>query len=287
MNPVNRFLPLVESIAQLMKDGESLSLGGLPPVERPDRIPDLYRALIFPPHPDDEALSGTLVERVADEMGADISCVPITFGSDKNRQFERLRELQSSCDFLGMGMIMVDAFGFEKVTCHTRETQEILWNKMVKIIVEILTRVNPSIIFIPHDKDKHSTHIGVHYLIIDALTLMPASFECLVVETEYWGDLENPNVMVELSVKSVANLVAATSFHAGEVKRNPYHIRLPMLLADNVRRAEIVLGPGKPAPNFSFAALYRIRKWSQGGLNRYFEGGRIVPASENIRSLFK
>ena len=36
-------------------------------------------------------------------------------------------------------------------------------------------------------------------------------------------------------------------------------------MMDNVRRgAELVGGQGGAAPDFAFAALYRLRKWSQG-----------------------
>ena len=41
-----------------------------------------------------------------------------------------------------------------------------------------------------------------------------------------------------------------------EVRRNPYHLRMPAWMMDNVRRgAELVGGQGSPAPDFCFCDL--------------------------------
>lgn len=77
---------------------------------------------------------------------------------------------------------------------------------------------------------------------------MPGEFSCHTVETEFWSTTRNPNVMVQLDCEHVATLVAALACHAGEVQRNPYHLRLPATLMDNVRRgAEVVGGQGQAA----------------------------------------
>ncbi|MCU0784602.1 MAG: hypothetical protein MUF81_11290 [Verrucomicrobia bacterium] len=58
-------------------------------------------------------------------------------------------------------------------------------------------------------------------------------------------------------------------------------------MMDNVRRgAEFVGGQGGAAPDFQFAALYRLRKWSQGRLMKFYEGGRQLPAGVNVGTLF-
>ena len=91
-----------------------------------------------------------------------------------------------------------------------------------------------------------------------------------------------PNLMVESTVEDVADLVAATSFHAGEVQRNPYHLRLPAWMQDNVRRgSEIVGGQGGTAPSFTFATLYGVRRWSRGRLHPAYPGGRLLPVTED------
>jgi N-acetylglucosamine malate deacetylase 1 len=111
---------------------------------------------------------------------------------------------------------------------------------------------------------------------------LPKNFECLIVETEFWGQMASPNLMVESSVADVADLLAALSFHVGEVRRNPYHLRLPAWLQDNVRRgAELVGGQGGAAPDFNFATLYRLRRWKNGRAENIFPGGRQISIVEN------
>ena len=71
-------------------------------------------------------------------------------------------------------------------------------------------------------------------------------------------------------------MIAATTFHVGEVKRSPYHLVLPAWMMDNVRRGcELVGGQGGAAPQFTFAALYWLRKWRQDVAS----GERIISAS--------
>jgi hypothetical protein len=117
---------------------------------------------------------------------------------------------------------------------------------------------------------------------MDALARQSADFACQVIETEYWAAMSTPNLMVESSVDDVADLVAATAFHAGEVERNPYHLGLPAWMQDNVRRGgEIVGGQGGAAPDFTFATLYRARRWQGGKLQPAWEGGRVLTAKED------
>ncbi len=79
--------------------------------------------------------------------------------------------------------------------------------------------------------------------------------------------MPSPNLMVELSVEDVTRMITALSFHVGEVQRNPYHLLVPPWMQDNVRRGgELVGGQGGAAPDFSFATLYRVRRWASGEL---------------------
>jgi hypothetical protein len=93
--------------------------------------------------------------------------------------------------------------------------------------------------------------------------------------------------MVESSVDDVADLVAGLSLHAGEVRRNPYHLRLPAWLQDNVRRgAELVGGEGSAAPDWPFATLYRLRHWKNGHLEDFSTGGKQISAGQNPGDIF-
>ena len=87
--------------------------------------------------------------------------------------------------------------------------------------------------------------------------------------------------------RSLGDLITALTFHAGEVRRNPYHLSLPAWMADNVRRgAELVCGQGGSAPDFTYATLYRLRRWANGKLERAREGGKNLSAKESPADLF-
>ena len=177
--------------------------------------------------------------------------------------------------------------GLEKINPKTREQDPKHWAACVKVIKDIIEKHQPKVVLCPHDRDWNSTHIGTHYLVMDALKQMPASFSCYVVETEFWGAMTDPNLMVEISAEDLADMIAATTFHVGEVNRNPYHLLLPPWMMDNVRRGgEVVGGQGGAAPDYAFAVLYRLRKWSQGQATRFFEGGKHGPALHERRDLF-
>src|SRR5436305_15012924 len=99
--------------------------------------------------------------------------------------------------------------------------------------------------------------------------------------------MDDPNLMVESSERDVTDLISALSLHVGEERRNPYHLRMPACLMDNVRRGgELVGGQGGAAPDFLFATLYRLRGWEAGGFRRVLSGGRFVARGEEAGALF-
>jgi hypothetical protein len=145
----------------------------------------------------------------------------------------------------------------------------------------ILREQRPRVIFFPHDDDWNSAHIGTHHLVVEALGTLGPEFSCLTVETEFWGAMRTPNLMVELSQSDVIDLVSALSFHLEEVKRNPYHVRLPAWFIDNVRRGgELVGGQGGAAPDFQYATLYRLREWQGGQFKPCALNPRFIPAGK-------
>lgn len=284
MNPYHKF---VNDFALLVNNAKAFPLGGFPPAPRPEISLDAPRALFFAPHPDDETIVGALALRLLREAKMNVVNVAVTQGSNKARQAERLVELQNACKHLGYGLQTTIPNGLERVIMKTRRDDPQFWSGMVKDIANILAKHQPSVILFPHERDWNGTHIGVHHLVMDALRQMPASFECSTFETEFWGAMDDPNLMVEVSGSDLADLITATTFHVGEVKRNPYHLSLPSWMMDNVRRgAELVGGQGGAVPDFQFAALYRFQKWSQGRLNRIFTGGKFLSKSQNAGELF-
>jgi LmbE family N-acetylglucosaminyl deacetylase len=284
---MNPYTKLVSDIASVIREARAIPLGGIPPAPRPPIAPDAPRALFFAPHPDDETIVGGLALRLFREAKLNVINVAVTQGSKRERQAERLVELRHACNYLGFGLETIPPNGLERVTARARESDPAYWSGMVKVIADILAKHQPRVILFPHDRDWNGTHIGVHHLVMDALKQMPSTFECFTVETEFWGAMDDPNLAVEISETDLADLIAATTFHVGEVKRNPYHLSLPAWMMDNVRRgAELVGGQGGAAPDFTFAALCRLRKWSGGGLRKVLDRGKFLSKSENPASLF-
>jgi LmbE family N-acetylglucosaminyl deacetylase len=284
MNPYRQF---VDSFVGLYSSGKSLPLGDLPRSSKAELPANAPVALVFSPHPDDECVIGGLPLRWSREAGMRIVNVAVTLGSNQERQQPRLQELKNACDWLGFGLQQTAPNGLEKISLQARTDDPPSWLEKVKIVGGLLSKYSPRAIFFPHEADWNSAHIGTHFLVMDALKTMLASFHCLVVETEFWGMMQSPNLMVESKPDEVADLLAALSFHAGEVRRNPYHLRLPAWLQDNVRRgAELVGGQGGAAPDFVFATLYRLRQWKNGGVQNIYPGGKVIGAAENSRAIF-
>jgi hypothetical protein len=197
-----------------------------------------------------------------------------------------LEELKGACDFLGFELRPAGSGGLEKVLAETRVSDPERWAAMVAIIAGILQEQRPEAILFPHELDWNSAHIGTHFLVMDALAQC-AGLTCHLVETEFWGQMASPNLMVEYSGQDVADLVAAVSFHAGEVKRNPFHLRLPAWMHDNVRRGgELVGGQGQAAPDFVFGQLLRLRRWRAGGVEECYAGGRYLAAAVRADTVF-
>ena len=246
------------------------------------------RVLIFSPHPDDECIVGGLALRFLHEAGWNVINVAVTLGGKKERRAARLRELQKACVSLGFNLIVPMEHGLDRINLDSRKQNGSHWKTAVKAIAEILSKHRPRIILVPHEKDCHPAHIGTHFLVLDALKRMPPDFRCHVVETEFWGQMDDPNLLVESGVDDVADLVLALASHAGEVRRNPYHARLPAWMMDNVRRgAELVDKPGAIAPDFTFGTIYRLSKWSNGRLVRVLPKQRFLSRTVNLRKYFE
>jgi LmbE family N-acetylglucosaminyl deacetylase len=284
---VNPYQKFVSDHARLFASGKSLPLGGISPRKKSTPAPDAPVALIFSPHPDDECIIGGLALRLMREAGMRVVNVVVTLGSDKKRRAARSRELKSACNFLGFELEMAAPNSLEKINPETRAKNPAHWKAAVRIIAASLARFQPRVIFFPHELDWNRTHIGTHFLVMDALKILPDKFQTTIVETEFWGQMPTPNLLVESGADDVADMIAALSFHDGEVRRNPYHLRLPAWLQDNVRRgAERVGGQGAAARDFTFATLYRVRRWKIGGVKDIFAVGKTIGAKESPLAIF-
>lgn len=285
---MNPYLAMVNEYARLAHEGKGWPLGTFDRIPCPAPPANAPKVLIFSPHPDDEVIIGGLALRLLREASWNVTNVAVTQGSKQERQAERFEELQRCCDCIGFGLIQTAPGGLERINPKTRSQDPAHWQRCVDVIAAILAREQPSVILFPHDQDWNSSHIGTHHLVVDALKTLPPAFACHTVETEFWGAMATPNLMVELSPQVLADLITALTFHVGEVQRNPYHLTLPAWMIDNVRRGgELVGGQGGAAPDYVFATLYRLRRWKNGAFEQLYDGGRNLAASEDASKLFQ
>jgi LmbE family N-acetylglucosaminyl deacetylase len=283
-HPYHQF---VNDFVTLLDEARKMPLGDLPNAQVPRIQDNAPRVLVFAPHPDDEAILGGLTLRLRREMRFRVTAVAVTQGSRVDRKAARLEEMRGACKFLGFELITTPQNGLANITLKTRTQKPEDWAEAVAVIAEIISYHRASVLVLPHADDFNTTHTGVHHLVLDALATLGPKFRCRIVETEYWRAMADPNLMIESSPADVADLVAATSFHQGEVVRNPYHLGLPSWMSDNVRRgSELVGGQGVAAPAFTFSTLYRVRDWNNGGFETCLNAGMLIPAGGDLGAIF-
>lgn len=258
------------------------ALLGSPPDRHAAAAPEAApgHCLIFAPHPDDECIVGALPLRLRQEAGWRVSNVAVTLGSNAERREARWAELLDACGVLGFGCIRIGEDGLSDVRADAVQPEQ------VQALAALLAEHRPALVLAPHALDDNPSHRGVHQLVVAAIAA--AKLDTVLALTEFWSTQAAPNALVESNIADTARLIAALERHAGEIARNPYHLRLPAFLADAVRRGgELLLGAGEAPPDFAFATLYRLvacrAGQPAGDLPR-----RVVPADRAISSaLFK
>lgn len=206
-----------------------------------------FTVLILSPHPDDESIVGSLPLRLQQENNAHIINVAVTLGSKKSRQKERLKELKEACELLEMDL---DVLSEE-------------WPQKAKELKSLIQKYQPHLILAPHLKDHHPTHIKTGKLLEKVLKSL--KLKTLVAWTEFWGQMEKPNCLIEVPSELVELQMLALQKHAGEVSRNPYHLRLPAWMMDNVRRGgEIIANVGGEVPQMPFGVIYKLQLYKNG-----------------------
>ncbi len=236
--------------------------------------------VIVAPHPDDECIGGGLPLRLLQESGWRVVAIAVTHGSNPARQLARADEFIEACTCIGFEPMLLTERGLSRVTTHTRETDPSHWATCVHLLAEKLAALKPALVLCPHALDAQNTHIGTHFLALDALAVVSANlpnFATTLAFTEYWSTMILANLLVELTAAHVGDMVSALACHVGEVSRNPFHLTLPGWLIDNVRRGgEIVGTSGGVAPNYTFAAIYKVMQWRDGALHAAWSSGRMM-----------
>ena len=201
-----------------------------------------FTIMILSPHPDDECIIGSLPLRMMLENNAHIINVAVTLGSKKDRQKPRLKELQNACEVLEMDLDVLSED----------------WTKKSRELKALIQKYQPQLILAPHLKDHHPSHIKTGKLL--QKVLKGSKIKTLVAWTEFWGAMEKPNCLIEVPAEILELQMKALMKHEGEVKRNPYHLRLPAWMMDNVRRGgEIINNVGGEVPTMAFGVIYHLQ----------------------------
>jgi N-acetylglucosamine malate deacetylase 1 len=227
------------------------------------------RILIVSAHPDDECITGALALRMAKENSARVLNVAVTLGSKQERKKPRLQELKSACKFLKIGL---------EVLSEDWKIKE----KELKIILE---RYKPHLIIAPHLKDFHPTHIKTAKLLQRAL--LKSKQPCILAWAEFWNPLQKPNCLLEIPLEILELQMKGLQFHKGEIQRNPYHLRLPAWMMDNVRRgSEIISHMGAEVPTFAFGVLYQIQMFKSKKFTNLKFTHPFISSQHNLDQIF-
>jgi N-acetylglucosamine malate deacetylase 1 len=318
VNGFSEWLAYLGRVVEAVDSGKGISLG---PSKQPPVPPMVTgneasgaSVLYCAPHPDDEALSGALALRLRLESSARVTDVAVTLGSGTAQHERRRREVASACRVLGFDLVIpsltgVDsrfrgkdgaaitgssassgqaagsepASGLGPVNLAARQVDSKGWALRVQRLAEIFDQEQPDAVFAPHGDDFNTTHIGTYHLVTEALELHLSHRDASVifVETEFWHEMAEPNLMVAVAPEHAAIQLVAAAEHGGEMMRNPYHLLHPCRLMNNVRRgSEVVGGQGAAVQPFTFAELYCVSIRSGREVIKPLPGGHMLPPSE-------
>jgi len=262
------WLAYVENLLhQVRQEGPAKKMSTPEQDEASEARSSLAPVLLFSPHPDDESINGLLPLRLLREEGRPVINVAVTLGSNEKRQAQRAAELEAACRVLGFGIEHLT--GIKKAPERLRDFMEgkgTGGSVLAEEVAAILDRHRPALVLYSHAGDRHPTHVAVARLLEQALSRFSAEVSpVLAAETECWQPLPDSNLAVEGNARQVALLCEAIAKHAGEVARNPFHVRQPIRMMENFFRAgELVKGFGGDCGRISFAELYTLFCYRNG-----------------------
>ena len=254
------FTPILKSLSSVFKTHPHTKKSSHP-----------FTVMILSPHPDDESIVGSLALRLSHENNAHIVNVAVTVGSNKERQKPRMKELQDACELLEMECVFLDEN----------------WKTKEKELKSLIQKYQPQVVIAPHTNDFHPAHIKTGELLKKVMTSLKKE-TAIICWSEFWGQLAKPNLLIEVPVDIVDLQIKALEKHVGEVNRNPYHLRLPAWMMDNVRRgSEVVGGKGSEATQMSFGVLYQLQVAKNGKFTTPKKFDSFVTSEMDLGQMFK
>lgn len=239
------------------------------PLTKKKSIP--FTVMILSPHPDDECIVGSLPLRLMKENNAHVINVAVTLGSKKERQAARLNELEAACELLEMELVVLPEN----------------WKQKEKELKSLIQKYQPQLILAPHTKDHHPTHIQTGEL-LKKISPSLKNHSTLIAWTEFWGAMQKPNLLIEVPEEILELQMQALQKHVGEIERNPYHLRLPAWMMDNVRRgSEVIGGKGSGASQMAYGVIYQLQKCVKGKLSTVKLENSFLSGKDDLAQIFK
>ena len=151
-------------------------------------LPKNKKILFFCAHPDDDTFSsGALIYNLVKNNNK-VLCIHLTSGlkgidrkipTDYKIKIRQTEEI-NACKILGVRPVFL-RLDDPLFNCNSRN---------INIIIKILKKEKPDIIFLPHEKDAHPTHKKVNKIVLNASKSIKVKKKWFY---ETWTPLEKPN----------------------------------------------------------------------------------------------
>lgn len=181
--------------------------------------------LIIAPHPDDEVLGcgGTIAKYVAKSDEISVCYVTKPYTPDWSEDYIKLKEIEISKSNSILGISKRFNLDFPAVKLDTIPQKDINDS-----LYEIISKLSPDYVFIPHHGDINKDHGIVHDAALVALRPVVNSCQCILIyetlsETE-WGTYPqsfHPQYYVDISDTLETKIKAMEAFGT-ELKHSPH-----------------------------------------------------------------
>lgn len=255
---MKNYSEFVSAGVKLMQDGAMIPLGYYDPIVWPPRKSDAPVALVMFAHADDECMSGMPVILNLMRQGYRVVVAPTVIGRPQQIP-QRTKELANACKYIGAELFLMDEAGMWE---DLRNGGDAGYAKCLPQVQACMEKFKPSIIVTHHGNDGHPDHKKTSRLVFEAV--LKLQWNGGIILTEYWKDMSAPNVYLEMTLEDVVRVMEASSFHVGEMVRNPFHLNFLLLSLMNKQYSEVVLGWGVPAASFLGAVMLKILRCVNG-----------------------
>lgn len=226
-------------------------------------LPEKKTAVVFCPHPDDDAFScgATISEMV--RKGCEVVCVYMTLSpkgvagnmTDGEKGATRKKEGIEACRIMGSRPVFLNLD--EPRLEHTPQT--------VKAVAELLKTERPDVIFLPPENDAHPTHRATSKIVLEALGQRKT--EVWFYET--WTPLAEPNFIFFFGEKAMELKKKAMNAHQSQVSRRDFPGAIVGLnIFRGIMGEELLMGFGKLLEGKKqYGEAFRVvRNWPEKGI---------------------